>query len=271
MEDDSEALIPRNADREELIPSDGKAKKYNGICASCKWYNDAPLLQRCTDSKRRTFLLMLSFGLLTPVWMILRVTGTLTGDLVAGVSALILALYAANRFRILLRLKNEVGRYEKYNKAFKQENASLKKAVSRLGKANDQLKGVSDRLEKTSKAYEENIGKFRKLDQALGKLTLENIDGLKKIQEKARQVQQSIERERIGHQRDILMRIHETMEDGDRKEGLTQDEWHQFIGALPPECQDTFTQIDFKERTSGDDTMDLKEFTKLVDDILSNQ
>eukprot|EP00483_Globobulimina_turgida_P002713 UN02718 len=215
-----------------------KPPKRSGICAACVWFKEKPL-------SRWQFIVMLLFAILTPVWAFLRVTGSLTGDIVAGVGALILAVYAANHFRILLGLKEQVDRFAKSNQAFKSENVALKTEVSKLTKASEELTAISHRLGQTTRAYEENISKFKALDQKLGKLADDNIAGLEKLQEMSKTVQDSIEKELIQHQRDIVMRVQESMEMKDDQEGMTRDEYNDFVGALPKEFQKRFESLNF--------------------------
>merc|ERR1712129_411868 len=183
-----------------------------GICASCQWFKESPMT-------RWTFAIMLLFAVLTPIWIIIRATGSLTGDILSGLCAFILACYGANHFRILLGLKEQVDRFGKNNKAMKAENAQMKMEVNKLSKAQEELGATADRLNQTTKSYQENISKFKALDEKLGKLADDNIAGLEKLQEMSATVQDSIQKELVQHQRDILMRVQETMEFGDDKEG----------------------------------------------------
>merc|ERR1712130_132112 len=94
-----------------------------------------------------------------------------------------------------------------------------------------------------------------------------NIKGLQRLHEMTHTVADSIKKEMIQHQRDIVMRVQETMEFGDDKDGMTRDEYDRFILALPAAYQAVFDEKNFDEMSGNDETMDLKEFTKMVDDI----
>eukprot|EP01083_Nonionella_stella_P252577 870060_1 len=232
--------------KDALFASDVEPKppKRNGICAPCIWFKEKPL-------SRWQFIVLLLFGILTPLWVVIRLTGSLTGDIIAGVSGFFLAIYGANHFRILLGLKEQVDRFGKNNREFKTMNAGLRTEVSKLTKATEELSGVADRLKQTTKGYEENVSKFRALDEKLGKLADDNIAGLEKLQELTKTVQDSIQKELIQHQRDIVMRIQESMEMKDDKEGMTNDEYNAFINYLPKGFQIRFQKINFNE-ISGD-------------------
>merc|ERR1712228_278104 len=204
---------------------------------------------------------------LTPLWIIIRATGSLTGDILSGLCAFILACYGANHFRILLGLKEQVDKYAKNNQEFKAENVAIRTEVSKLTKAAEELTATSHRLKQTTKSYQENISKFKALDEKLGNLADDNIAGLEKLQEMSKTVQDSIQKELIQHQRDILMRVQETMEFGDDTDGLNEDEYNRFIAALPRNFQRRFENMQdtFDEIAGDDGILDLSEFTKLCD------
>ena len=90
-----------NIESRTLLETDDKPTARRGICAPCVWFKEKP-------HERWAFIVMLLFGILTPVWAVLRVTGSLTGDILSGISALIFAVYSAKHFRILLGLKKQV-------------------------------------------------------------------------------------------------------------------------------------------------------------------
>ena len=76
--------------------------KYTGICQSCKWFRDDPW-------NRWPFMMMLIAAFLTPIWILTRASGSsLSADIISGVFAALFACYAANHFRIVLGLKNQV-------------------------------------------------------------------------------------------------------------------------------------------------------------------
>ena len=89
--------------KDTLFASDAPpaAPKRTGIFQSCAWFKESPL-------RRWTFAVMLLFAIMTPLWLILKATSGTVGDVLAGVCGIILACYAANHFRILLGLKEQV-------------------------------------------------------------------------------------------------------------------------------------------------------------------
>merc|ERR1711971_814837 len=155
------------------------------------------------------------------------------------------------------------------NKAMKAENAAVKMEVNKLSKAQEELGATADRLKQTTKAYGENIAKFKALDEKLGKLADDNIAGLEKLQEMSKTVQDSIQKELVQHQRDILMRVQETMEFGDDQEGMSEDEYTRFIELLPAGFQKRFADMGrgFEDMCGDDGVMDLEEFTRICDEF----
>merc|ERR1719145_209039 len=109
--------------------------------------------------------------------------------------------------------------------------------VNKLSRAQQELGATADRLKETTKSYAENISKFKALDEKLSNLADDNIAGLEKLQEMSKTVQDSIQKELVQHQRDILMRVQESMEFGDDKEGMSEDEYNRFVAALPRNFQ----------------------------------
>merc|ERR1712154_532040 len=233
-----------------------------GICAPCQWFKESPL-------KRWPFAVFLLFGILAIIWILIRATGSLTGDILSGLCAFILACYGANHFRILLGLKEQVDKFAKNNARFKRENAAIKQEVNKLSKAQQELGATADRLKETTTSYQENISKFKALDDKLGKLADDNIAGLEKLQEMSKTVQDSIQKELIQHQRDILMRVQETMEFGDDTDGLNEDEYNRFIAYLPIGFQNRFKEMEaeFVDIAGDDGVLDLDEFTKICDEF----
>ena len=101
----------------------------------------------------------------------------------------------------MLGLKVEIDRFAKSNKEFKEENVLLRTEVDKLSKAEMELSAVQQRLEQTSVQYAENIDKFRKLDERLTKLSDDNIAGFEKLQKMSVNVQDSIKKELLQHER----------------------------------------------------------------------
>eukprot|EP00484_Ammonia_sp_Unknown_P022659 CAMPEP_0197025802 /NCGR_PEP_ID=MMETSP1384-20130603/6021_1 /TAXON_ID=29189 /ORGANISM="Ammonia sp." /LENGTH=269 /DNA_ID=CAMNT_0042454373 /DNA_START=88 /DNA_END=897 /DNA_ORIENTATION=- len=241
-----------------LSKKDQQKPEYSGVCASCQWFKANPM-------RRWTFAVMLLFAILCPIWLIIRATGTLTGDILSGLCGLALACYGANHFRILLGLKEQVDKYASLNNQMKQENAAMRTEVDKLGRAREQLDRTANELQNTTKAYAENIEKFRALDERLSKLSGDNIAGLEKLQEMSKKVQDSVQKELVQHERDILMKVQEAMEFGDDKEGLSEDEYNKFVSALPDTFQARFESVNFADVAGDDGVLDFEEFTQMAD------
>ena len=105
----------------------------------------------------------------------------------------------------------------------------------------------------------------------MSKLADDNIAGLEKLQDMTKTVQDSIQKELVQHQRDIVYRVQESMEFGDDQEGMSKAEYDRFVNALPVAYQEVFNERDFNEMAGDDGNMDLKEFTRMVDEIALEQ
>ena len=182
---------------------------------------------------------------------------------------MILALYGARHFRMLLGLKVEVDRYGKLNENFKEENQKLHREVDRLSRAHDELAAIQQRLQETTKGYAENIEKFRNIDETLRKLAEDNIEGVEKLKELSQHVQESMHDELVQHERDILHKVMEALEFQDSKEGLNEEEYNKFIGLLPLSFQRRFSNMNYTfDQISGPDgILDIEDFRKLADEF----
>jgi len=246
-------------DADSMIPKQKKRETYTGICASCQWFKASPL-------QRWTFGVMLLFGLATPLWIILRATGTLTGDILSGLSGFAFALYAANYFRIVIRLKEQLDKFARFNQTFKYETKDLQLMVSKLGNAVEQLAGISTQLHEIQGSYEANVGKFRALDQKLRQLGDDSVAGMGKLKKMSQYVCDALQRELLQHEREILNKCEESVEFKDKSEGLSQEEYDRFIAVLPEQYRQRFKALgSFQEVSGNDNTLDVDEFSKLCD------
>eukprot|EP01084_Bolivina_argentea_P065362 119139_1 len=247
-------------------PAPKEIPKREGCCAPWEWFTESPL-------HRWQFGVFLVWSILPVVWIAIRFGSSLTADLLAGIFALVLAIYGANHFRILLGLKVEVDRFADNNKRFKEENMQLKTEVSKLSKASDELSEIQHRLTETSKAFSQNIEKFAKLDATLSQLADDNIEGIEKLKDMSHMVQTSIQNELLQHERSILMKVMDKMEFGDDKEGLNRQEYQKFVEALPGTFQRRFSamQRSFTQVAGNDSIMDFQEFTKLCDEFAKQE
>eukprot|EP00484_Ammonia_sp_Unknown_P021023 CAMPEP_0197034940 /NCGR_PEP_ID=MMETSP1384-20130603/12864_1 /TAXON_ID=29189 /ORGANISM="Ammonia sp." /LENGTH=289 /DNA_ID=CAMNT_0042464915 /DNA_START=21 /DNA_END=890 /DNA_ORIENTATION=- len=236
--------------------------KRKGLCQSCQWFKESP-------RTRWQFALFLLFSILAIICIAIRFGNPIGGDVIAGILGLALSIYGANHFRLLLKLTTEVNKFGALNANFKQENGRLSYEVDKLDKAHTQLSQMSARLKEVTKGYQDNIDRFRKLDERLRSLSDDNIQGLQKLQEMSKTVKESFERELVQHERDILHKVMNIMEFRDDKEGLNREEFDRFLSALPLSFQRRFSQMDrsFKSIAGSDSILDFEEFRQLADEF----
>jgi len=209
---------------------------------------------------------MLLFAILCPIWIIMRATGGLTADIVSGVAGFILACYGANHFRILLGLKEQVDKFRKNNRAFRKENGALKVEVSKLTKATEELTGVVAGLQRLQKSHEENISKMKSIQEKLSRFGEDSVEGISKLKEMTEYVNNAVVKELRQHERDVLQKVRDGIEFRDNEDGLSEDEYLQFLEALPANYKRKFQALgDFAKLAGDDGNMDVEEFAQLCD------
>jgi hypothetical protein len=231
-----------------------------GISAPFKWFWANPL-------KRYPFAIFVFFGILTFLWLILYFTASTTGYVMAGVAAVLMSCYGANHFRILLGLKEQVDKMSNLNREFRGENAALKTEVDKLSKAKDQLNGVEVGLRDSNRKLKENVEKFKQLDRNLKKLSDSNIKGLAKLQQSSQAVMNTMSASLIRHEKDILYKVFQHMQLKDNHPGLTEEEFNDFLDALPESYRERFRASGdtFASLAGKDNVLDIQEFRQMVD------
>merc|ERR1719334_1520912 len=90
------------------------------------------------------FAVVLLFGPACIFWVILKASSGITGDILCGVSAIVLSLWGAQHFKILLGLKENVEKMARNNREFKKENGEMQRQVDKLLKAQVELAATHD-------------------------------------------------------------------------------------------------------------------------------
>jgi len=239
-----------------------KPPKREGICAGWKWFKEDP-------RNRYAFGVFLLFGVICAVCIAIRFGQQISGDILAGIIAVGLAIYGAHHFRVLLGLTVEVERTMQLNRDFKAENMELQREVDRLRKAHVELTGVQRSLQQSTQSFAENIERLRRLDETLNSLSDDHIQGVQKLRDLSSTVQSAIQNDLLQHERDILHKVMARMEFKDDKEGLNRYEYDRFLSALPLSFQRRFSGMNktFDDFAGGDDVLDFQEFVKLADEF----
>jgi len=182
-------------------------------------------------------------------------------------SSLVLAGYGCYHFKILLRFKEQNDKFAASNRKMKKHNVELEIEVRKLERAERELAEVQNSLKATTRMYEENIEKFRGLDERLHKLGDSSIEGMERLKQMSHTLQDTIKKEMVQHERNILARVQEALEYGDDKDGLSEDEYNRFVNALPKNFRNRFASMDktFADFAGDDGIMDFDEFTELAD------
>jgi len=240
-------------------------KPRKGPFQSCAWFMERPL-------SRWIYAVFLLFGPVCLLWLIMKAASGMTGDILCGLAAIVLSLWGAQHFKILLGLKRNVEALAKSNRAFKSENAEMQRQVDKLLKAQQELSATQDQLNQTTAEYQANIQKFKALDDKLNSLADDSIAGLGALKEMSQHVQESINKEMVQHNRNILQTTYESVEIRDDQDGLSEAEFNQFVTALPANFQERFSTMSeqgksFKEMAGDDGILDMDEFTELCDEF----
>mmetsp|Transcript_73665 Transcript_73665/g.90381 ORF Transcript_73665/g.90381 Transcript_73665/m.90381 type:complete len:270 (-) Transcript_73665:71-880(-) len=239
-----------------------KESEYTGICGPCKWFKADPC-------HRWQFAFFLLFGCLDFIWLIMFFTSPTVGFVMAGICAIIMSLYGANHFRILLGLKEEVDKMAKLNKSFRAENAALKIEVNKLENARKQLTGVEASLKESNKKLKDNLTKFRQLDENLKKLGGQNIAGLERLQEQSQKVMGKWKESLIQHEKSILQKVYDRFEGDDGNLDMSKDEFKKFVAALPDSYQQRMRDSGktFEDFAGDDGQLDIDELRNLLNEF----
>jgi len=225
-----------------------------------EWFKEKPL-------QRWPFLLFFVFFALTFIWLFIYLSAGITGCALAAAFAVVMSLYGANHFRLLLGLKEEVDKMDKLNQSFRAENAQLRQEVDKLSRARENLTNVEIKLKESNAKLKENLEKFRELDKNLKQLSGSNIQGLEKLQSSCEAVMNRWKESLIKHEKTLLNKVFDEFEMSDNKPDMSKEEFDQFIKALPPSYQDRWKKMNttFEELAGEDNIMQYDEFRKLVD------
>jgi len=225
-----------------------------------EWFKEKPL-------QRWPFLLFILFGVLTVVWILMYLTSSLSGYVLAAVFAMVMSFYGANYFRILLGLKEEVDKMDKLNRDFRAENVALKQEVDKLSRAREQLTNVQQKLQESNVKLKQSLEKFRELDKNLKQLSGGNIQGLEKLQNSCQAVMNRWKESLIKHEKTMLNKVFDEFETNDDKTDMSKSEFELFLNALPPAYKMRWESMKttFEEIAGDDNMIQYDEFRKLVD------
>lgn len=193
--------------KQGLVDADGggdgesqEKKRSPGLRGAFEWFMESPWT-------RWPFALFILFGLASLLWLILYFAEPSMGYMLAGISAIVMSLYGAYHFKILLGLKEQVDQYANLNKQFKQENAALRKEVDKLSHARVRLQTVQGELSDSNKTLAESLEKFRTLEANLQASSADNIEGLGEILKQSKAVVESMNEQCQKSERAILKTV----------------------------------------------------------------
>lgn len=89
-----------------------------------------------------------------------------------------------------------------------------------------------------------------------------------KIADIAKDMHHKWEKELLSNQRSIFATVFEEMEFKEDQEGMNEEEYEQFLAALPPSYRDHLRKkASFNTLSGRDGVLDIDEFTKILDEM----
>eukprot|EP01084_Bolivina_argentea_P028074 52213_1 len=231
--------------------------------------NKTKQTRACDCIRKSIFSRWLLFSYLTIVWLVLRLTVGMIGDLFATLSAFVLAIYAATHFRAVLGLKTHCDKMKMANEEFQYTNDVLQSKIVKLNRAISELSSLHDRLQNTTREYKINVEKFKMIDEKLRELAKHNISDMKNLQEVSKRIQDTMRQELLTHEFSILVTVKEIMEFDEDKQGVNESEFHEFVSKLPKYFQDEVynSEQKFPDLASEDGIIYMDEFSTLMDNF----
>jgi len=249
-----------------LLPSEfanhpDPSKRSGILCvAAWKWFKRNPL-------KNWRFAFFFLFSASSLILFVLRGPSRMTADVLAGVLAVSLAIYGAAHFRLILGLHSEVHALRNNNARFMSENNKIRHQIDKLRRGRRELAEMERDLDRATEHYLVNIEKFKHFSRRLKRFSECSIGGIQKIKKLSAVAMDQINNELLQHERDILMKVLDSVVVHDEGDGLTESEYGDFVNALPKCFQKTFKMMNkpFVEICGEDGLLSWDSFNALAD------
>jgi len=249
-----DSLIPEEHKKDEVKISEVKSLK-----DLCLWFIKDPI------SRWPLVFFLVSFVSII-LWLIIYLAAGNGGYVIAGIAGCSTAAYGFNHFRILMALREQVDVFAKQNKLFKCENMAVVKEVNKLEQASIQLRTMESTLRESTEKQKENLHNLNQLNQNLSTLGGVNNDAMNRLQDMSKKMASQWKTQLVKHERDLLFSVYEQHEFKDNQAGLQEDEYRQFLEALPLKYQQRFHKMGtFKELAGDDGILDSEEFKSILD------
>jgi len=191
-----------------------------------------------------------------------------SGYVIAGIAGCITGLFGFYQFRLLMALKEQVETLTKLNVNFKSENSAIIKEVHNLESASIQLRSTEDRLRQSTQKQKENINNLNELNKNLGTMGGSNMESMARIQDMSKKMVSKWKEELLKHERQLLVIVYERHEFKDNEAGLQEDEYKEFLAALPEDYQQRFqVKGTFKELADSNGVIHYDKFKEFLDQM----
>jgi len=255
-----DSLIPEEDKKQQVKISEVKSLKDLWI-----WFIKDPLSRWPLVFFLITFVLVL-------LWLIIYLASGNGGYVIAGVAGCITALFGWHQFRLLMALKEQVEVTAKLNSQFKNENMAVLKEVNSLQNATSQLTTTEGTLRQSTEKQKANLHNLNQLNENLSQMGGANNDAFKKIHEMSKSVVSKWKDQLQIHERDMLISVYEQHEMKDNQSGLQEDEYNQFLAALPTKYQERLKKLGtFKQLAGNDNVLDYEEFKGYLDKMAAQE
>jgi len=202
------------------------------------------------------------------VWLILYLASGNSGYVIAGIAGCITGIFGFYQFRLLMVLKEQVETLTKLNANFKRENSAIIKEVHNLESASIQLRSTQDRLRQSTEKQKENIENLTELNKNLSTMGGSNSESMTRIQDMSKKMVSKWKEELYKHERQLLVTVYERHEFKDNEEGLQEDEYKEFLEALPADYKARFQEKgSFKELADSNGIIHYDKFKEFLDQM----
>lgn len=220
---------------------------------------------------RKSFFMWCIFGILTILYIIIYYADSskkhVASLAIIGVVIILIIIYGYRHFWLLLAIREQANEFEESNRNFKLENRQLASEVDRLDKAKMELQNTENILKDAKIQNEKNLAQFRELDKNLKASGSSNLEQLKVVQERSKNMMETWRQEMIGAEKNMIMEVFDRVDDYDEVEGISTKQFGQFLDLLPSQYAPRRLALKkaFNEAKGDDDQLQNDEFEKVLD------
>eukprot|EP01084_Bolivina_argentea_P319292 553804_1 len=220
--------------------------------------------------------IFLVFGLFALICTIMSIAGVGAGD---GWVMFMLVLLGTIVFSIIAALGvYKWGTVEEQIELFKEENSKYEHEIDELRQSREQLSGEVSKLQETTHSLErdvdnlkETLSQYDELKNSLSEICGDNQE-LNDLINDVNDMYTNMKNTILSNTRAGILSAYYDAALRDDEEGMSQKEYKRFLARLDKNTRGVFKSFGSFDVISGDDDIiDLDEFQKLVDRLLTEQ